>query len=95
VKFYIADVYENLLRNPKFVSNRAKTSGTLHEDVSTLYTFFSGDIKSPLERSLRLKPYQAPRTAEDFRTLGESAALLGSTFITCFVICPHIFSFYT
>jgi len=39
MQFYIADALENMLINPKFVSNRAKMSGMLHEEISTLYIF--------------------------------------------------------
>ena len=56
--------------------------------------FFSSDIKSPLERSLRLKRYQASRTAQDFWTLGERATLLCSASIICLVICRYTFCSY-
>jgi hypothetical protein len=62
---------KNLSKKSRFDYNRAKMSGTLREDHSTL--FIADDIKSPSKRSLQVNWYQPVRLGEEVQTLSERA----------------------
>jgi hypothetical protein len=63
VKFDIGDCTKICRGNKNLFKTEQKYWGTLHED--SVLVIVAGDIKSSQNRSLRMKPCQDGRTAEE------------------------------
>ena len=81
------DFYENMSRNSKFGYNRAKISGTWHEDLGTFY--FCRRCEIAIKAPFRVKWYQAVTIAEVVLTLRERPTMWLYTYIAYHV--PDMF----
>jgi hypothetical protein len=82
---------KNLSKQSRFDYNCAKISGTLREDLSTL--FIADDIKSPSERSLQVNWYQPVRLGREVQTLSERARMFCYMYVACLVLVCHCLAF--
>jgi hypothetical protein len=74
-------------KKSRFDYNRAKISGTLRENQSTI--FIPDDIKSPSKRSLQVIWHQPVRLGEEVQTLSERSRMFCYTYVAYLVLVGH------